>query len=54
VRDGTYVDRPAAYAIIHADQDRLAFVRGKGGRLYLPGGVSEGRLTNPEQPYGSR
>ena len=34
----TYVDRPGAYAIIRAGDGRLAFVRGKAGLLFLPGG----------------
>jgi 8-oxo-dGTP diphosphatase len=38
VPDVTYVDRPGAYAIILAGDDKLAFVRGKAGRLFLPGG----------------
>jgi 8-oxo-dGTP diphosphatase len=41
VRDVTYVDRPGAYAIILASDNLLAFVPGKAGRLYLPGGGIE-------------
>ena len=33
-----YSERPGAYAIIRASGDRLAFVSGKAGRLFLPGG----------------
>jgi ADP-ribose pyrophosphatase YjhB (NUDIX family) len=33
-----YLDRPGAYALIRASDTRLAFVRGKARRLFLPGG----------------
>src|SRR5260370_23207484 len=36
--DVTYLDRPGAYAIISANDNRLAFVSGRAGRLFLPGG----------------
>jgi 8-oxo-dGTP pyrophosphatase MutT (NUDIX family) len=34
----TYRDRPGAYAIILGRESRFAFVRGRAGRLFLPGG----------------
>ena len=34
----TYRDRPGAYAVILGRESRFAFVRGKAGRLFLPGG----------------
>jgi len=36
--DMVYSERPGAYAVICGADDRLAFVLGKGGRLFLPGG----------------
>src|SRR6516225_5681842 len=36
--DMVYRERPGAYAVIRGADDRLAFVSGKGGRLFLPGG----------------
>ena len=33
-----YRKRPGAYAVICGADDRLSFVSGKGGRLFLPGG----------------
>jgi 8-oxo-dGTP diphosphatase len=46
IRDVKYVDRLGAYAIIVVSNNRLAFVQGQGGRLYLPGGGIE----HGEQP----
>jgi 8-oxo-dGTP diphosphatase len=36
--DGVYLERPGAYAVIRTTDNRLAFVAGKAGRLFLPGG----------------
>ena len=36
--DVVYRERPRAYAVIRGADDRLAFVSGQGGRLFLPGG----------------
>jgi 8-oxo-dGTP diphosphatase len=36
--DIVYLERPGAYAVIRGADDRLAFVSGKGSRLFLPGG----------------
>ena len=36
-----YLDRPGAYAVILGSDKKLAFVRGKAGRLFLPGGGVE-------------
>jgi len=33
-----YRERPGAYAVIRGADDRLPFVSGQGGRLFLPGG----------------
>lgn len=33
-----YRDRPGAYAVILGSENRFAFVRGRAGRLFLPGG----------------
>jgi len=46
--DVVYSERPGAYAIIRASGDRLAFVPGKCGRLFLPGGGVQ-RGERPEE-----
>jgi 8-oxo-dGTP diphosphatase len=38
LQNAAYLDRPGAYAVIRASDSKLAFVRGKAGRLFLPGG----------------
>jgi 8-oxo-dGTP diphosphatase len=48
VPDAAYVDRPGAYAIILASDGRLAYARGKAGRLFLPSG-GEGPGEQPEE-----
>jgi hypothetical protein len=38
VMGASYLDRPGAYALIRGNENRLALVLAKAGRLFLPGG----------------
>ena len=41
LRNIAYLDRPVAYAVTLGNDKKLAFVRGKAGRLFLPGGAMQ-------------
>jgi 8-oxo-dGTP diphosphatase len=46
LRNVVYLDRPGAYAVIFGNGRQFAFVRGKNGWLFLPGGgIARGELS---------